>query len=433
MNAIIFGTILTLLSTRHFVPDPECFGPVQPRLYSKIDISGAPALGAYMITSPASVTYSDCWANATATEITGTQTILSSNGPSSYGNIQAATSFHTYTGSWSGWLNTSAVPQWCYIAAIDSFQFDVGNDHLESPWQCAPAQTCSLTLSVAGSGTVNGPNVGYNQNDCSPVDLTAVPVAGSVFQGWTGAVTSTDSSIHLFMSGDKYITATFGVSPSGGGTGGGGPIGPGDDGGGPGTQLECIPGVDPHCGITSPIVINLDNGTYELTGAKSPVLFDITGTGTKLPIGWTAPGTNQAFLWMDRDHDGVVSGGAELFGTATVLENGHRAANGFEALREFDTNGDGVIDANDPVWPQLLLWTDRNHDGISQPNEITRIADSPVRSISLAYHWTGRRDAHGNTFRYEGLISLSTGGKGLREEPVYDIFFVLAIGGTAIP
>jgi hypothetical protein len=217
------------------------------------------------------------------------------------------------------------------------------------------------------------------------------------------------------------------------GDGGGGPLGPGDDGGGPGTRLECIPGVDVGCGITSPILINLDNGPYQLTGAESPVLFDITGTGTKLPIGWTAPGTNQAFLWMDRDHDGVVTGGAELFGTATVLKNGHRAANGFEALREFDTNGDGVIDANDPVWPQLLLWTDRNHDGISQPSEITRLSDSPVRSISLTYHWTGRRDAHGNAFRYEGLISLSTGGKGLREEPVYDIFFVLASGGGAIP
>jgi hypothetical protein len=216
------------------------------------------------------------------------------------------------------------------------------------------------------------------------------------------------------------------ADPTGGdgGSGPGGPIGPGDDGGGPGTQLECIPGVDVGCGITSPIVINLDNGQYQLTGEESTVLFDITGTGTKLPIGWTAAGTNQAFLWMDRDHDGVVSGGAELFGTATVLKNGHRASNGFEALREFDTNGDLVIDANDSVWTQLLLWTDRNHDGISQPSEVTRLADSPVRSISLTYHWTGRRDAHGNTFRYEGLISLSTSG-GSRQKPVYDIFFVL--------
>ena len=378
------------------------------------------------------MTYSDCWANATATEIVGTQSILSSNGPSSYGNLQAATNFHSYTGSWSGWLNTSAVPQWCYIAAIDSFQSDVGNDSLESAWLCAPALTCSLTLSIVGNGTVAGANVGYNQTDCSPVDLTAVPRAGSVFQGWTGVVTSTDTSIHFFMSGDKYITATFVISPDDGGTGGGGPIGPGD-GGGPGTQLECIPGVDPGCGITSPIVINLDNGPYELTGTESPVLFDIAGTGTKLTIGWTAPGTNQAFLWMDRDHDGVVTGGAELFGTATVLMNGHRAPNGFEAFREFDANADGVINAGDPVWPQLLLWTDRNHDGISQPSEITRLADSPVRSISLAYHWTGRSDAHGNTFRYEGITSLSTGGKGSREQPVYDIFFVLGISGRTIP
>ena len=83
MNAIVFGTLLTLLSARHFVPAPQCWGPVQPRLYSTIDISGAPALGAYLITSPASVIYSDCWAQTTATEITGTHSILSNNGHSS--------------------------------------------------------------------------------------------------------------------------------------------------------------------------------------------------------------------------------------------------------------------------------------------------------------------------------------------------------------
>ena len=323
---------------------------------------------------------------------------------------------------------------WVMFTSIDS-----------SAFRSVASATYYNDLNAPGSAALTGE---HRVMQGSPAISFVSPVQGNgtyydVLEGPTQPSSCYDTSLHVIsapagISMTKYDKTWVGTTrcapaPDGGGTGGGGPIGPGDDGGGPGTQLECIPGVDPGCGITSPIVINLDNGPYELTGTESPVLFDIAGTGTKLTIGWTAPGTNQAFLWMDRNHDGVVTGGAELFGTATVLKNGHRAPNGFEALREFDANADGVINASDPVWPQLLLWTDRNHDGISQPSEITRLADSPVRSISLAYHWTGRRDEHGNTFRYEGITSLSTGGKGSREQPVYDIFFVLGISGRTIP
>ncbi len=359
-----------------------------------------------------------------------------------YFAVQALTPFwqnwtaETGLDSWSNTAEVSADANECYYTMLAVQRFDgttgalLENEATQSPGVCVPERCLVAVWEMWPGGQMWLDAAGYYPVGNS-YTYTAVDYSTLIFVGWSGNVTSTNRTISGTLDSTSFtLIATYDNPPSGGGTGGGGPVGPGDDNGGPGTQLECIPGVDPHCGITSPIVINLDNGTYELTGAESPVLFDIAGTGTKLPIGWTAPGTNQAFLWMDRDHDGVVSGGAELFGTATVLENGHRAANGFEALREFDTNGDGVIDANDPVWPHLLLWTDRNHDGISQPNEITRLADSPVRAISLTYHWTGRRDEHGNTFRYEGLISLSTGGKGSREEPVYDIFFVLAIGHT---
>ena len=262
---------------------------------------------------------------------------------------------------------------------------------------------------------------------------TALDYPDLVFLGWEGNVTSSARTISGTLNSSSFtLEAVYAArtSDGGGGPEGGGVIEPGGDPGGPGTQLECIPGVDPHCGITSPIVINFDNGPYRLTGTESAVLFDITGSGSRIPISWTAAGTNQSFLWIDRNHDGAVTGGAELFGTATMLSSGQRAANGFEALRDFDANGDGVIDANDQVWHRLMLWTDLNHNAISEPNEVTHVADSALRAISLKYHWTGKRDSHGNTFQYEGLISIANGGNGTRQQPVYDIFFVLLFGGN---
>ncbi len=169
----------------------------------------------------------------------------------------------------------------------------------------------------------------------------------------------------------------------------------------------------------SPIVFNLEEGGYRLTGVSEPVLFDITASGTPLRIGWTAPGAEEAFLWLDRNHNGRVDDGSELFGTATTLRGGQRAPNGFVALAEFDSNGDGVIDANDEVWSALQLWIDRNHDGISQPDEIQPISTSSISSISLEYHLTGRHDQYGNEFRFEGRLR-----EGRHSRTFYDIFFV---------
>jgi hypothetical protein len=175
---------------------------------------------------------------------------------------------------------------------------------------------------------------------------------------------------------------------------------------------------------TSPIVVNLGTGEYELSGASDPVMFDIDADGAPNKIGWTARGTALAFLALDRNSNGQVDNGSELFGTATVLKNVQLAENGFIALADLDDNGDGVIDSRDRVWNQLLLWCDTNHDGVSQPWEIQRVAQSVVRGIGTRYVTTGRRDQYGNLFRYESFV-LVTGKNGrANPRPVYDIFFV---------
>jgi hypothetical protein len=220
----------------------------------------------------------------------------------------------------------------------------------------------------------------------------------------------------------QWTTPTENPPPAGGGGGGGGGYDIDPGGGGYNEDLPCFPGIDAWC---SPIVINFENGDYRLTGKNAPVLFDIRGDGHPLLMGWTAAGADEAFLWLDRNHNGRVTSGAELFGNFTPLQNGHLAKNGFEALAEFDANHDGVIDDHDPIWPRLQLWRDLNHNGISEPSEISQIDASGVTAIDLHDHWTGRHDQWGNDFRYESLISISNrSGHGGRKQPVYDIFFV---------
>jgi hypothetical protein len=196
----------------------------------------------------------------------------------------------------------------------------------------------------------------------------------------------------------------------------------------PGDQCNGAGVLNPSddCSGASPIVINMERGGYQLTGADNPVTFDIHATGSPIRMGWTTAGANEAFLCLDRNSNGVINNGAELFGNATILRNGSRARNGFDALSEFDENHDGVIDANDPVWSSLLLWSDLNHDGISQRAELMPIGETDVTAIGLDYHWTGRRDASGNRFRYESKVWMRRARGRPTPHPVYDIFFVSA-------
>jgi hypothetical protein len=175
----------------------------------------------------------------------------------------------------------------------------------------------------------------------------------------------------------------------------------------------------------SPIVINFAHETYRLSGAESPVAFDIRATGQPVRMGWTAPGADEAFLCLDRNHNGTIDSGAELFGNSVLMDDRRHARNGFVALAQYDDDRNAVIDERDPVWSQLLLWRDLNHDGISQSGELAPVAGSRLAAIGLDYHWTGRRDSSGNTFRYEAQVSLSDGAGHVYRRPLYDIFFVL--------
>jgi hypothetical protein len=162
--------------------------------------------------------------------------------------------------------------------------------------------------------------------------------------------------------------------------------------GGPGDPYYDDPGPDPDDGKESPIVLDLGGDGYRFTSATSGVRFDIRADGHPVQIGWTRLGTDDAFLALDRNGNGRIDSGAELFGNSMRLTSGEVAPNGFDALAELDINDDGAVDASDPAWQHLLLWTDRNHDGMSTLDELQPVASSVVTALKTAHRRVGRKD-----------------------------------------
>lgn len=187
-------------------------------------------------------------------------------------------------------------------------------------------------------------------------------------------------------------------------------------------QGECVPIGG------SPILVSWEGNRIELTAAENGVYFDLDGDGTLRRIAWTAPGSGAAFLVLDRNANGWIDDGTELFGNFTSQPPSFNP-NGFLALAVFDDpahggNGDGWITGEDDVFQHLQLWVDRNHDGVSQPEELQWLSDTDIVGISLDYKETRRRDRHGNEFRYMSEIVLDPQKEGGRRKLAVDVFFV---------
>jgi hypothetical protein len=180
----------------------------------------------------------------------------------------------------------------------------------------------------------------------------------------------------------------------------------------------------------TPIIIDVGGRGFSLTNAKNGVMFDIAGTGQPIHMAWTAPGARNAFLVLDRNHNGTIDSGKELFGNFTPQPTSPNP-NGFLALAEFDKpenggNRDGIIDEKDAIFSELRLWIDVNHDGVSQPEELFSLPELGVFSISLKYKESRRTDQYGNQFRYSARIDLADTEENLSKAGrlAYDVFFV---------
>ena len=179
----------------------------------------------------------------------------------------------------------------------------------------------------------------------------------------------------------------------------------------------------------TPIIIDTTGKGFHLTSAQNGVMFDLKGDGIPEQIAWTDSSSGNAFLALDRDGDGKITSGKELFGNYTQQPFSPNP-NGFLALAEFDKpqnggNGDGIIDSRDAVYSKLLLWIDVNHDGISQPDELHALPELGIYSISLDYKIFRRIDQFGNQFRYRAAINSQTGDKKSKAGSwAFDVFLV---------
>jgi hypothetical protein len=177
----------------------------------------------------------------------------------------------------------------------------------------------------------------------------------------------------------------------------------------------------------SPLLIDLSQNGYALTAPADGVWFDLDADGIAERVAWTVADTDEAFLALDRNGNGRIDDGSELFGDHTeayLNSKGVTTPNGFEALRftegpsyGFTASWDEVIDTRDAVFSRLLLWTDRNHNGLSEPEEIRPLGESGISAISTFYKTAGRRDAHGNEFRQRAKATRAGG-----EFFIYDVW-----------
>lgn len=146
----------------------------------------------------------------------------------------------------------------------------------------------------------------------------------------------------------------------------------------------------------SPILIDVKGNGFVLTSAFTGVAFDLNIDGQKEQIAWTIYGEDDSWLTMDRNRNGIIDDGSELFGNTSGFENG------FLMLAELDSDLNGQINSNDFLFSELKLWNDSNHNGISESGELISLPSN--FEISLDYKQSNRTDRFGNLFLYRSKI-----------------------------
>lgn len=160
-----------------------------------------------------------------------------------------------------------------------------------------------------------------------------------------------------------------------------------------------------------PIIIDLNKNKITSTKLNNTIYFDHDNNNFKEATSWIDKG--DAFLALDKNSNGLIDNGNELFGNHTISNTrfkytNNKATNGYEALKAYDLNGDNVIDSKDEIYDKLLLWKDSNQNAITDKGELIKLKDSGIVSIDLNYKNTSI-DEKGNTIKQSSTVTFEDG------------------------
>jgi len=183
-----------------------------------------------------------------------------------------------------------------------------------------------------------------------------------------------------------------------------------------------------------PLALDLDGDgieTVALNGFTGP-MFDHDGDGAREATGWFA--ADDGLLVLDRNGNGKIDNGSELFGDNTILANGETAAHGYAALADLDNNEDGIIDDSDARYADLKVWRDLNQDGVSQSDELFSLAEVGVATIETSFLETNI-EQNGNEIIATGQYTKTDGSTGETADAnlATSNFFTSIISSEEIP